>query len=222
MCFVGGFAVCIRYGSVRTESSISSPTAGRRFVSPRSATGPPPMAPTRAELPGARNGARWATSRPVTAARFCRERDWCGFACNCTDSRFARGAGHVVFGFRCFALLIADPTRKIKLEGGPWTRGIRCQMDEGSRPGESSEATWTVPAGVMAAEFFVIGGADPSAGGGEVEAAFRVTPGETLSLLLGVDGVATSVLRSDVALIVASGPRGLMRVRPVSRSNRQT
>jgi hypothetical protein len=82
-------------------------------------------------------------------------------------------------------------------------------MPEDPLPGESPEATWTVPADVNAAEFQARGADDVSVGhGGLVEAALDVTPGETLTLLLGVDGSATSVRRQGVALIVASGANG--------------
>jgi hypothetical protein len=104
------------------------------------------------------------------------------------------------------ATLIADSFGQ---HHGPWLRGISCSMPEDPLPGESQEATWTVPDGVQAAEFYVLGGDEASAGhGGVVDAALSVTPGETLTLFLGIDGNASSVSREGAALIVASGANG--------------
>jgi hypothetical protein len=92
---------------------------------------------------------------------------------------------------------------------GPRMKGFACKMPESPLPGESRETTWTVPAKVKAAEFLVFGGSAASSGhGGEVDAALPVTPGETLTLLFGIDGSASSVSRSAVPLIVAAGSDG--------------
>lgn len=92
---------------------------------------------------------------------------------------------------------------------GPRLRGFACKMGEDLLPWKSQEIAWTVPPRVKAAEFLVLGGSDATTGhGGEVDAALPVTPGETLVLLLGIDGGATSVSRGGVPLIVAAGSNG--------------
>jgi hypothetical protein len=73
---------------------------------------------------------------------------------------------------------------------------------------ELPELTWTVPADVTKAAFFVIGGDHSSGRGGEVRAELPVTPGETLTLTMGHEGSASRVSRGLTPLLVAGGGDG--------------
>ncbi|HEX5713580.1 MAG TPA: PASTA domain-containing protein [Solirubrobacterales bacterium] len=91
---------------------------------------------------------------------------------------------------------------------GPLMRGIYCSA--GQTPDQGREESWVVPAGVTSAGFMVSGGDDLAGGrGSRVEATLAVTPGETLSLLLGGGGNASSVRRGDTALLAAGGGNGV-------------
>ncbi len=99
------------------------------------------------------------------------------------------------------ATLIADPAPGYT-GGGP--AGLSCDYDAAS-PTE----TWTVPAGIVEARFWAIGGDGPGARGGSMRATLSVVPGQVYELTPGGPGGATSVGRDGVKLLVGGGADGV-------------
>lgn len=99
------------------------------------------------------------------------------------------------------ATLIADPAPGY-IGGGE--AGLYCEYEAGT-----PTKAWTVPAGIIEARFWVIGGNSASALGGNVRATLSVAPGETYELTSGPDGGTSSIGRSGVKLLVGGGGDGV-------------
>ena len=93
----------------------------------------------------------------------------------------------------------------------PYFRGFHCSAypSYGDSPGDVVKS-WTVPAQIEGEVSFWLFGSDlPGVGGGgRVKATLRLAAGETLTLVLGTEGRATSVSKDGLPLLMAGGGDG--------------
>src|SRR5271170_7910860 len=82
------------------------------------------------------------------------------------------------------------PARAATASTGPLPKQVTFSTNP-AQPASAVDDTWTVPAGVTEATFYVAGGAGGAGaggGGGGVEATVAVVPGDTFDVIVGGNG----------------------------------